>query len=301
MKKVLRVILILAAVLSAIILMLLLKPAVPSRYETGKTGGDREKKYLAHGSHAVSHISVRAMQGFHSYEIWYPDDLSSSDKTWPVIVVSNGTGVKAKKAANMFRHFASWGFITIGTQEEYSWDGVSSELSLQYLLKANDDSESIFYHHINTGAIGALGHSQGGVGVFNAITVQPHASLYKTAAAESPTAMDLADALSWHYDPSLVAIPTLLLSSTGSMDENTVIPLSSLQKLYQTIPDTVTKVMARRKDADHAEMLYCADGYVTAWFLYYLCQDEDAGEVFEKDGELAFNPLYENADMHTAS
>ncbi|MCH4013609.1 MAG: hypothetical protein LKE64_04650 [Solobacterium sp.] len=292
MKKVLRIILFIVIAIALFFVYSIIKPVVPHHYESGKTGGELEKKYLAHGSHAVTHISVKAMQNFHSYEIYYPSDLPSSHTSCPVIVVSNGTGVKAKKASRMFAHFASWGFITIGTEEEYSWNGFSSHMALQYLLKENSDTNSIFYQKINTDAIGALGHSQGGVGVFNAVTVMPDASLYKTAVAESPTAMDLSDALEWHYDPSLVKILTFILSSTGSTDENTVIPLKSLQKLYDAIPDDVEKIMVRRKDADHGNMLYCADGYVTAWFLYQLCGDKEAASIFARTDELSSNPLY---------
>ena len=78
---------------------------------------------------------------------------------------------------------------------------------------------------------------------------------------------------------------------TGSTDENTVIPLQSLQKINDAIPDDVEKIMVRRKDAGHGNMLYCADGYVTAWFLYQLCGDEEAASVFTETGELSPNPL----------
>ena len=49
--------------------------------------------------------------------------------------------------------------------------------------------------------------------------------------------------------------------------------------------------MVRRKDADQGNMLYCADGYVTAWFLYQLCGDEEAASVFTETGELSSDPL----------
>jgi hypothetical protein len=58
----------------------------------------------------------------------------------------------------MFEHFASWGFIVIGNEEEYSWNGFASDMSLKYLLKCNADSESIFYQKIDTDNIGAVGH-----------------------------------------------------------------------------------------------------------------------------------------------
>ena len=301
MKKAFRIILVIVIALAVLIISLLLKPAVPHSYETGETGGTLEKKYLAHGTHDVSFLKEKAMQSFGSYEIWYPSDLKDSDDAYPVIVVSNGTGVRASKAKHMFEHFASWGFIVIGNEEEYSWNGFAADMSLTHLLKLNEDSDSVFYRHVDTAKIGALGHSQGGVGTMNAATVQEHASLYKTIAAESPTAMDLADALEWSYDPALLQVPALLLASDGSTDENTVIPLASLQKLYDTIPSDTPKVMARRTGVDHSNMLYCADGYVTAWFLYWLCDDEEAGSIFRADGELTANPLYEDVQISSVS
>lgn len=48
--------------------------------------------------------------------------------------------------------------------------------------------------------------------------------------------------------------------------------------------------------ADHSDMLYSADGYVTAWFMYWLQGDEQAGKAFfGETAELLQNPLYQNA------
>ena len=40
-------------------------------------------------------------------------------------------------------------------------------------------------------------------------------------------------------------------------------------------------------------MLYSADGYVTAWFLYWLTEDEASGKAFMgEESELLSNSLY---------
>ena len=45
-------------------------------------------------------------------------------------------------------------------------------------------------------------------------------------------------------------------------------------------------------------MLYCGDGYVTAWFMYWLRGDEDAGlAFFGADPELAGNPLWDSVGI----
>ena len=83
----------------------------------------------------------------------------------------------------------------------------------------------------------------------------------------------------WEADPSLIQAPTMLLSSTGVFDA-AVASMESLQTVYDNIPDDVAKVLAKRTGGDHGKMLYCGDCYVTAWFLYWLKNDADAGKAF---------------------
>ena len=269
-------------------------PAVPRNYiETVKTGGDIEEKYLKNGMYKTAYTEVGALQDYKKYEIYYPEELTSTDKKYPVIVVSNGTGVKGSKARAMFEHFASWGFIVIGNEEEYSWNGFASDMSLNYLLKCNHDGESIFYQKIDTDNIGSLGHSQGGVGAINAVTEAKHAAKYRTVVAESPANPELGAGLEWDYDISKVNIPIFMVAGTkGDFEMKTVIPSEKLPEMYAQI--TAPKAMARKKDCEHGEMLYSADGYVTAWFMWQLQGDKEAAGAFIGDKpELMNNELYQ--------
>ena len=124
-KRVLKIIGIIMLVVLVLIVVLFiiaaLKPAVPDDYtDTVKTGGNIEKKYLNNGTYAVAYTEVKVDEDFEKYEIYYPDDLPSGNRKYPVIVVSNGTGIKASKCKAMFEHFASWGFIVIGNDEAYT-------------------------------------------------------------------------------------------------------------------------------------------------------------------------------------
>lgn len=61
------------------------------------------------------------------------------------------------------------------------------------------------------------------------------------------------------------------------------------------MPEGVDKVIARRTDADHGDMLYTADGYMTAWFMYWLKGDEAAGKAFfGENAELLSNPNWQD-------
>lgn len=283
-------IVILAIVLLLAILLFILskKPFVPSNYtKTVETGGELEAKYLAMGEYEVKHTETDAPEDWGKFITYYPAAVETADKTYPVVVVVNGTGVYASKYPVLFKHLASWGFIVIGNEDPSTCSGDSADAALAYLLEQNDDPDSVFYRKVDTAHIGITGHSQGGVGVFNAVTQQPHGNLYTCAVSLSPTEMELADAIGLHYEPDKMTVPTLLLAA----DANDVISPEGTQKVYDAM--TFPKAMALRTGMDHGKMLYSADGYVTAWFLWYLQADVEAAKAFSGDSaELLENSLY---------
>ena len=273
-------------------------PSVSEDYVSKvQTGGDIEAKYLKMGSHEVDYYEAAAMMSFQKFELYYPKDIASMDKL-PVVVFVNGTGVKGSKYSALQKHLASWGFITIATEEEHAWNGFSAEMCIRYLETLNtyqeDGKENAFYGKIDMDNIGITGHSQGGIGVINAVTDQKHSDVYKAAVILSSTETDIAKAFLWESDSSLIHANTLMLASTGQTDSK-IAPLENIQKTYQDIPDDVIKVMARRNDCDHGEMLYYADGYVTAWFMWQLQEDMYAASAFTGDEpEIMRNSLYQD-------
>lgn len=55
---------------------------------------------------------------------------------------------------------------------------------------------------------------------------------------------------------------------------------------------------ALRPGMDHGKMLYSADGYVTAWFMWHLQGDQNAAKAFVgDDAELPANPLYQDQQI----
>lgn len=283
-------IVILAIVLLLAILLFILskKPFVPGNYtKTVETGGELEAKYLAMGQYEVKHTEADAPEDWGKFVTYYPAEMETESKTYPVVVMVNGTGVYASKYPALFKHLASWGFIVIGNEDPSTCSGDSADATLAYLLEQNEDPNSAFYQKVDTAHIGITGHSQGGVGVFNAVTTQPHGDFYTCAVSLSPTEMELADAIGQRYEPDKMTVPTLLLAA----DANDVITPEGARKVYDAM--TVPKAMALRTGMDHGKMLYSADGYVTAWFLYWLTEDEASGKAFIGEGsELLSNPLY---------
>ena len=300
MKKVLKVIVIVVLVLIALIAVLLIslskRPAVPEDYSSKvPTGGDIEAKYLAMGSHEVEHLESATVSSLEKFEVFYPKDIDNMGKV-PVVIFLNGTGTPASKYPALQEHLASWGFITIANEENNSFYGEGVELSIRYLLFADtyssNDDESPLKGHIDFDNIGVTGHSQGGIGVINGITIHPHSDMIKAAVMLSSTETDMAKAFLWDSDSSLIHANTMMIGSTGQTD-SAISPLESMQKTYDNISDNVAKVLARRNDCDHGEMLYFADGYVTAWFMFFLQGDEIAGKAFTGEyPEFMLNELY---------
>lgn len=303
MKKVLKIAGIVLLVIAAAGILLLgyigTRPAAPKDYQQRvETGSAAEAKYMASGSFDVSVWEEPVLQAFKKYTIYYPSELETSDKRYPVIVLCNGSGTPVSKYPAVPRHYASWGFIVVGTEEEYAWNGFGAEMSVRHLERLNglrqteEGKANPFYQKVDLERMGIVGHSQGGVGVLNAITAQEHGDLYQAAVSLSPTNKDLASALEWSYDASHVDIPVMLLSGAGGGDD-WVVTGEQLEQIYGDIAGS--KVMARRKDTGHGEMLYASNGCVTAWFMWLLQGDEEASAIFTGIApDILENPLYQD-------
>ena len=303
MKKALKIGLILVAILIAMVVLLIVavlflagnQKLADAYYESVEASMPLEQTYTGKGEYTVSAVEYDAEdEAVKKFMVWYPDGLESGGP-YPLVVMANGTGVPASKYEAVFEHLASWGFVVVGNEDENSWSGASSAASLYYMLRLNDDRNSIFYRKIDTENIGVAGHSQGGVGAVNAVTAQENGDRYKAIYTASTTHAALAQLLGWSYDVSKITIPCFMTAGTLQIDAGNekdygIAPLESLWQNYNGISDSVFKVIARRKDTDHGDMLTKADGYMTAWFCWLLCGDEAAAGVFiGEDQELPRN------------
>ena len=265
-----------------------------------QTGGTVEAAYLKDGPYETSYYEEPAFQVFEKYEISYPTELESKEKTYPVIVICNGTGWKGSLSKAQHQFYASYGFIVIATEETYSWNGFGAEMCIRHLERLNkwvdeNGKPGIFHHKIDFDHVGIIGHSQGGVGVMNAVTNTDRRDIYKAAVALSPCNQPVALALEWSYDPSLINIPIMLVSGAGGGDD-AVITLEGLQEIYDQIP--ADKVMARRVNTDHGSNATVNDGYVMAWFMWKLQGDETAAKAFTGEiPEIMMNSLYQDQQI----
>lgn len=302
MKKMLKIIgiIILIPIVLVIVLLVIMSfiPMTPNNYtKEVKTGGDIEAKYLSMGDYKVKNIKRDGSEITKKYYIYYPEELKNSDQKYPVVVILNGTGVLPKKYKALFKHLASWGFVVIGNDDGSTGFGKSADETIDLIISENDNSNSIFYGKLDLNNVGITGHSQGGAGVFTATTIMEHKDKYKTAVALSPTHEETAHVFGWKYDLTKINIPTLMIAGTnGDFETQSVIPIEKMTQMYNKIPSS--KAIARRIGAEHGQMLYSADGYVTAWFMWQLQGDKEASKAFIGDSpEIRNNKLYQDVRL----
>lgn len=264
-----------------------------------ETGGELEKKYIQNGKYEISLKKVKADKPIKKYTIYYPTEMETENKKYPMVLLVNGTGGKASKYEPLLEQLATWGFIVVGTQDKGTGTGETTIKSLNYMLSENKNKDSIFYNKIDVDNIGITGHSQGGAATMNAITNYEESKFFKAAAPLSPVSEKTAEqTTNYLYDSSKVNCPIFILAGTsGEFEIDIVIPYEEFTKMYDKI--TSPKVQARRTDMTHDDMLYKAEGYVTAWFMWQLQDDEEASKVFIGDNpEILNNKLYQDQKIN---
>ena len=276
-----------------------------SYIEKIKTSFPIENRFRNYGIYASSDITFEnvGIERVKTIKIYYPNEMILfPGKKYPLVIMVNGTGIEYRKYEPTLKHLSSWGFIIAGNDDPSTATGDSVVKTLQYILNLNNSNNSIFYNKIDIDKIGLSGHSQGGCGVFNAITKHNDLSKYfKCAFASSTTTKSLI--AQWKlepfkYEPEKVNIPIMIVISNGNWDKS-ICPYNETKENYDKISKNLKKVLGVRKGVDHGDMLVAHDPYMTAWFCYILLNDSEAGKAFcGNNAEFLNNNNWENCEIN---
>ncbi len=243
-------------------------PSVYPSYNRKQYSCPIEQKYHVSGPYAVTY---HAIDGTHAF---IPD--VAQEQAFPLVVMVNGTGLKALDYAPVFEHLASWGFILIGNDDPSAWNGRSALASLDIALQHNEDKSSPLYHRIDLQRMGVAGHSQGAIGAINAASAEKR---FKVLYAASCPQAKLAKRLHWIYSLSDIHVPTMLSAGTWWI-ERQISPLASLEHLARELPASTPMLMGRINGIEHRYVLHQGDAYMTAWLRYWLANDMQAAPAF---------------------
>lgn len=232
-----------------------------------ETGGEIEAQYQQMGPHEIQTEQVD------DYTIVSP----VGDGPWPAVVMVNGTGTPASTYLPILEHLASWGFVVVGNEDGSSGKGESTLTALDALSELDP--------RIDTDKVALFGHSQGGVGAFNAAA---QSDLVSAVYVASPASPSIASSNNWPYRVSELDMPVFMMAGDGRQDRMMVSPWDSVQEAFEST--TGPGVLARRLGADHPDVLEFGDGYATAWLCWQLQDDEQAAGAFTGDNpEVARN------------
>lgn len=319
MKKVMKIVLILSVIILSlgIAAFFYIKSMLPDGdgnndivegyYKDFRSDAPLEMKYSQPGSYETAYTEFASDdESIRKIRVWYPKDLETGDKVWPMIMVVNASGTPASSFEPFFSRLASWGFIVVGNEDGQTGNGETASLTLDFMLNVPADSVlsgKIYYENM-----GIIGYSQGGAGAICALTNYENGRHYKTIFTGSAAYPTLAKNMGWEYDTSKITVPYFMAAGTGKSDDSGkdpekgfggVSPLSALMENYDKVTDSVMKVRGRANGAEHEQMLMRSDGYMTAWMLYQLIGDEEAGSVFiGKNAEILHNANWQDVEKN---
>ncbi|MDO4414773.1 MAG: alpha/beta hydrolase [Erysipelotrichaceae bacterium] len=319
MKKMTKILLVIILVLAAAGAgaYFYIKAQFPSGKDTDITEGyykkfhsdaELEMKYSQLGEYDVAYTEMPSEnESIAKIRFWYPAELEKNDNKYPVIMVVNASGTPAASYEPFFERLASWGFIVVGNEDPQTGTGETASITLDCVM--NLPADHILYDRMDQENMGIIGYSQGGAGALAAVSEYENGKMYKTIFTGSAAYQFMAGNFGWHYDVTKIRIPYFMTAGTGKSDDKGVkdptkeyggvSPLSALIENYEQVPEDVMKIRARAAGAEHEEMLMRTDGYMTAWMLYQLQGNEEAGKAFlGEDAEILHNSNWQDIDKN---
>jgi dienelactone hydrolase len=196
--------------------------------------------------------------------IYYPNDLGRDGLLHPVVIWGNGTWLNPAHYEPLLQHLAKQGFIVAAAYTSNAGSGQEMLAGLDKLTRLNQDRNSPFYHHVDVGTVGAMGHSQGAGGALQAA----HDPRVDTVVALEPF---LGDAAGVHGPAFFVA-----------GDRDTTIPAATVRQRYDA-SSNIPAAYGEFADADHITPALDAGamrGPITAWLRWHLMVDATAKRQF---------------------
>jgi hypothetical protein len=104
---------------------------------------------------------------FGLYTVFYPGCMPEGQK-FPLITWGNGTCAMPEGYGPLLRYVASHGYIVVAANSVQVGGGTQMVKAIDFMFAENKDSKSEFFGKIDEDKVGAMGHSQGGMGTIAA-------------------------------------------------------------------------------------------------------------------------------------
>jgi len=209
-----------------------------------------------------------------AYDIFRPATLGPTPRKNPIISWANGTLFGINQYQMLLDHWASHGFVVIAAHSQSTAGGGTHTAGIDWLVAENGRSGSAYFGLLDTSAIGAAGHSQGGGATIAAGSGKPKL-------AGIVTTLPLMPILSFETDKTIVMRQTAaMFNINATMDTR----------------DPTGAVANQIYDGSNGELVQAAfigiheDAMSTAmhaptlaWFRFRLMGDDRAKAMFYPD------------------
>lgn len=216
-----------------------------------------------------------------SKKVYYPAALEAETKQYPVVVWANGTGCATDTYDGLLKKIAEGGYIVVADSSVMTADGKAQIDSIDYIIGKNSDTGSVFCGKVDTGKIGAAGHSQGGRSSVNA--AQKDGRIKCIVSIAGASSKDEAKGLK---------ASALYLTGTADM---VVVSSQWCKPSYDASEGRA--VYASLKGGVHTTCMTNPDkvsGYTVSWFDAYLKNDSAAKAKFQNGGELSNDSAWQD-------
>ena len=219
-------------------------------------------------------VQLGDFRGTSLYIVFYPKELETSDRTWPVVVWANGTMCAPVLYTNLLKSIAAQGFVVVTNSDVMSANGKSQIAALDYILDQNTKAGSVFCGRIDTARVAAAGHSQGGRSTVNAAAADRRFCCAVSIAGSPFTS-----------EAKKLSAPTLFLTGTADM-----VVMSSMwvKPAYKNCKGPA--VYASLKNGIHTSCMLNPDQYVNycvQWLRAWMYGDAAAMGMFRFGGALS--------------
>jgi hypothetical protein len=195
----------------------IMEPNVGAGFENAIAAGDADDNATCSGftalfgadSDQTAKLLDTGTLDFALYTLYRPVNLVEGE-TYPIITWGNGTCAAPEGYGALLRYVASHGFFIVAPNSRWVGSGDAQKKGVDFMLAANEDSASPYYHKLDAQRIGAMGHSQGGQG---------------TVAASSDARIKAA--ILWNGGSSANGKPFLIVSGDRDIGNPTAASLES--------------------------------------------------------------------------
>jgi hypothetical protein len=201
----------------------------------------------------------------------YPEDIGRDGIKHPIFLFGPGGGTNPQyydMNGQHWDHYTSYGFVVFVAAMSSFTSTMSLDAGLTWLIEQNDDPESPLYQHLDTSKVGAAGHSQGSVMVFNFMPDE-----------RVTTTIHISGGSSGGSGPANLKSDTMFLCGPSSD-----VAYAQCETDFEAtkVPTFYTNIL----ESSHTTSGRYGWGSIVAWLLWHLAGHEEwRKEFLEPDGQ----------------